>query len=181
MAYFSYFPKIYYDVRGVLNNEQFDGVTNIMARVLIKSNSWKQSDENSNELVEAASGFVKYIIKDGDRPDTIADQFYGDATLHWVVLYANGATMQQPWYDWPMTQYDLTKFVAKKYGSGNLNATNHYAAGGFQVDSDASGATIVTNFGHEQTLNDAKRPIRIIQSEYVGLVVDEFKSLMGSH
>ena len=121
------------------------------------------------------------LIKDGDRPDTLADQFYGDAELHWVILYANGASMQQPWYDWPMTQYDLTKFVAKKYGSGNLNATNHYSADGFQVDSDAAGATIVTNFGHEQTLNDAKRPIRIIESEYVSLVVDEFKSLMSSH
>mgnify|MGYP001330713178 CR=1 FL=1 len=181
MAYFKYFPQISYDVRGLSSQRRYDGVTNIMARVLIKANSWKQSDDNSNELVEAANGFVKYIIKDGDRPDTVADKFYGDATLHWVILYANGATMQQPWYDWPMTQYDLTKFVAKKYGSGNLNATNHYTSGGFQVDSDASGATIVTNFGHEQTLNDAKRPIRIIQSKYVSLVVDEFKSLMGDH
>ena len=181
MAYFSYFPKIYYDVRGVSSQQQFDAVTNIMARVVIKSNSWKQTDDNVNELVQAANGFTKYIIKDGDRPDTVADMFYGDAELHWVVLYANGASMQQPWYDWPMTQYDLTKFVTKKYGSGNLNATNHYSSGGFQVDSDAAGATIVTNFGHEQTLNDAKRPIRVIQSEYVSLVVDEFKSLMTSH
>jgi hypothetical protein len=181
MAYFAYFPKIYYDVRGNTKQQQFDAVTNIMARVVIKSNSWKQSDENLNEFVEAANGFEKYVIKDGDRPDTVADQFYGDSELHWVVLYANGASMQQPWYDWPMTQYDLTKFVAKKYGSGNLNATNHYSSGGFQVDSDAAGATIVTNFGHEQTLNDAKRPIRVIGSQYVSLVVDEFKSLMSSH
>jgi len=179
MAYFAYFPKIYYDVRGVKNDLHLDAVTNIMARVVIKANSWKQSDENLNEFIEAANGFEKYVIRDGDRPDTVADQFYGDAELHWVILYANGASMQQPWYDWPMTQYDLTKFVAKKYGSGNLNATNHYSADGFQVDSDATGATIVTNFGHEQTLNDAKRPIRIIEQQYVGLVVDEFKKLMA--
>ena len=181
MAYFTYFPKIYYDIRGNTKQEQFDTVTNIMARVVIKSESWKQSDENLNEFIEAAIGFEKYVIKDGDRPDTVAHQFYGDGDLHWVVLYANGASMQQPWYDWPMTQYDLTKFVAKKYGSGNLNATHHYSSGGFQVDSDATGATIVTNFGHEQTLNDAKRPIRVIESKYVSLVVDEFKSLMSSH
>ena len=181
MAYFSYFPKIYYDVRGTKNQTRHDAVTNIMSRVIVKANSWKQSDDQSNELVEAANGFVKYVVKDGDRPDTLAHQFYDDSTLHWVILYANGASMQQPWYDWPMTQYDLTKFVAKKYGSGNLNATNHYSADGFQVDSDAAGATIVTNFGHEQTLNDAKRPIRVIESKYVSLVVDEFKSLMSSH
>ena len=181
MAYFSYFPKIYYDVRGNTKQTQSDTVTNIMARVIIKANSWKQTDDNINQLVESASGFVKYVIKDGDRPDTIADQFYGDSSLHWIILYANGASMQKPWFDWPMTQYDLTKFVAKKYGSGNLNGTNHYASGGYQVDSDATGATIVTNFGHEQTLNDAKRPIRVIQSDFIGLVVDEFKSLMNTH
>ena len=181
MAYFSYFPKVRYDVRGTKNQTRFDTVTNIMSRVIVKANSWKQSDDQINELVEAANGFEKYVVTDGDRPDTLAHQFYDDSTLHWVILYANGASMQQPWYDWPMTQYDLTKFVAKKYGSGNLNATNHYSADGFQVDSDASGATIVTNFGHEQTLNDAKRPIRVIESKYVSLVVDEFKSLMSSH
>jgi len=178
MAYFTYFPKMSYDLRRTSTNAQNDLVTNIMARVLVKSNSWKQSDDQANELVQAANGFVKYIIKDGDRPETVAHQFYGDSTLHWIVLYANGASMQQPWYDWPMSQYDLTKFVAKKYGSGNLNATHHYESGGLEVDEDASNATIVTNFGHEQTLNDAKRPIRIIQSEYVSLVVDEFKRLM---
>ena len=181
MAYFKYFPKVYYDVRGNTKQQRLDVVTNIMSRVIIKSNSWKQSDDQPNEFIEAANGFVKYVIKDGDRPDTVAHQFYGDSTLHWVVLYANGASMQQPWYDWPMTQYDLTKFVSKKYGSDNINATNHYSSGGFQVDSDAAGATIVTNFGHEQTLNDAKRPIRVIESSYVSLVVDEFKSLMSSH
>ena len=179
MAYFTYFPKIYYDVRGVKNQTRHDAVTNIMSRVIVKANSWKQSDDQTNELVQAANGFEKYVVTDGDRPDTLAHQFYDDSTLHWVILYANGASMQQPWYDWPMTQYDLTKFVAKKYGSGNLNATHHYSSGGFQVDSDATGATIVTNFGHEQTLNDAKRPIRIIESQYVSLVVDEFKKLMA--
>ena len=151
MAYFTYFPKMSYDLRRTSTNAQNDLVTNIMARVLVKSNSWKQSDDQANELVQAANGFVKYIIKDGDRPETVAHQFYGDSTLHWVVLYANGASMQQPWYDWPMSQYDLTKFVAKKYGSGNLNATHHYESGGLEVDEDASNATIVTNFGHLET------------------------------
>ena len=181
MAYFRYFPKIAYDVRGIENDEQFDLITNLLSRVLIKCHGWADIDNSSYEALVGISHYEKYIIKDGDRPDTVAHQFYGDSTLHWVVLYANGADMQQPWYNWPMTQYDLTKFVAKKYGSGNLNAINHYSSGGFQVDSDAAGATIVTNFGHEQILNDAKRPIRVIGSQYVSLVVDEFKSLMSHH
>ena len=44
MAYFAYFPKIYYDVRGNTNEIQFDAVTNIMARVVIKADSWKKNN-----------------------------------------------------------------------------------------------------------------------------------------
>ena len=33
MAYFKYFPKIAYDVRGVDNNEQYDAITNLLSRV----------------------------------------------------------------------------------------------------------------------------------------------------
>ena len=54
MAYFKYFPKIYYDVRGNTKQQRLDVVTNIMSRVIIKSNSWKQSDNQPNEFVEAA-------------------------------------------------------------------------------------------------------------------------------
>ena len=38
MAYFAYFPKIYYDVRGVKNNVNFDVITNILERVRLKLN-----------------------------------------------------------------------------------------------------------------------------------------------
>ena len=51
----------------------------------------------------------------------------------------------------------------------------------YQVDSTAPYAEAVTNFKYEEAKNDLKRPIRIMQFQYVSLVVDEFKSLMSSH
>ena len=48
MAYFKYFPKIYYDVRGNTKQQRLDVVTNIMSRVIIKSNSWKQLSYNTS-------------------------------------------------------------------------------------------------------------------------------------
>ena len=38
MAYFKYFNKINYDVRGVKNNVNFDVITNILERVRLKLN-----------------------------------------------------------------------------------------------------------------------------------------------
>ena len=87
--------------------------------------------------------------------------------------------MTNPYYDWPMTYFDLQKFVNKKYGVANINAIHHYEdVDGYEVDSTASGATSVTNFIHEETLNDAKRNLTVIRPEYVNNVVNEFKKLL---
>ena len=179
MAYFRYFPKIAYDVRGVENQERHDLITNLLARVLVKCHGWKDSDGSSHEALIGVCEFQKHIIVDGETPEILADKIYSDSELHWIILYANGSKFQNPYYDWPMTNYDLGKFVANKYD--NINATHHHEdADGYQVDSTAAGATAITNYKHEETVNDAKRTIRIIQPRYVDLVVDEFKRLMAT-
>ena len=177
MAYFRYFPKIAYDVRGVENQEQFDLVTNLLARVLVKCHGWADPDGSAHEALVAVCEFEKHIIIDSEKPEILAHQFYGDPELHWLILYANGANMLNPYYDWPMTSYDLNQFIAKKYD--DINAVHHYEdADGYEVDSTAAGATSVTNFIYEETLNDAKRNLTVIRSEYVSNVVNEFKKLL---
>ena len=55
-------------------------------------------------------------------------------------MYAN--YMTNPYYDWPMDYHTLNKFVAKKYS--DINGIHHYEdVDGYEVDSDASGATAV--------------------------------------
>ena len=179
MAYFKYFPKIAYDVRGVDNNEQYDAITNLLSRVLVKCHGWADIDGSAHEALVGICHYQKYLIRDGDRPDTLAHQFYGDSELHWIILYANGSSMINPYYDWPLGYYDLNKFVNKKYGIANRNATHHYEdADNYQVDSTAPNSTAVTNYKYEEAKNDLKRPIRVMQRQYVDLVVEEFKRLM---
>jgi len=181
MAYFRYFPIIGYDVRGVENEEQYDYVTNLLARVLVKCHSWSDVDGSLHDVLVGVCEFEKHIIIDGETPEILADRFYSDSELHWIILYGNGATYQNPYYDWPMTNFDLKKFVDKKYGVANINATHHYEnADGYQVDSTAPTASAITNFKHEETVNDAKRIIKIIQPRYIDFVVDEFKRLMAT-
>ena len=194
MAYFNYFPKIAYDVRGVENNEQYDAITNLLSRVLVKCHGWADIDGSAHEALIGVCHFQKYIIRDGDRPDTLADQFYDDSELHWLIMYANGLSITNPWYDWPMAHGTLSKFVTKKYGAGNEYLTHHYEdTNGYEVDYQdqtgavaeistvAVGATAVTNFVYEERLNDSKRTIRIMERQYIGLVINEFKHLMELH
>jgi hypothetical protein len=165
MAYFKYFPTIRYDVRGTKNSRSVQLVTDILKRV-----------RKRLDIVNRAY-FEQYFVKDGDTPESLSHQVYGDSTLHWIILYGN--YMTNPYYDWPLTYIDLKKFVIKKYGEANINSTHHYEdADGYEVDSTASGATAITNFLHEETLNDAKRNLTLIRPEYVSNVVKEFKDLL---
>ena len=166
MAYFRYFNKIGYDVRCVKNNVNIDVITNILERVRLKLN-----------FIQHQAFFAQHFIIDRETPEFLAYKYYGNTELHWIILYSQQAT--NPYYDWPLTYFDLKKFVDKKYGVANINAIHHYEdADGYEVDSTAAGATSVTNFIYEETLNDAKRNLTIIRSEYVSNVVKEFKKLL---
>ena len=163
MAYFKYFPVIAYDVRGTKNNENVQLITDILKRVRKKL-----------EIVNYAF-FEQYFVMDGETPESLAHQVYDDSTLHWIILYGN--YMTNPYYDWPLTYFDLQKFVTKKYT--DINGVHHYEdADKYEVDSTASGATAITNFVHEETLNDAKRNLTLIRPEYVGDIVKELKELL---
>tara|TARA_Y100000310_G_scaffold144527_1_gene143777 strand:+ start:244 stop:747 length:504 start_codon:yes stop_codon:yes gene_type:complete len=166
MAYFKHFNQINYDVRGVKNNVNIDVITNLLQRVRLKLN-----------FVKNQAFFAQHQIVDGETPEFLAYKYYGNTELHWVILYSHQAT--NPYYDWPLTYFDLKKFVIKKYGEANINSTHHYEdADKYEVDSTASGATAITNFLHEETLNDAKRNLTLIRPEYVSNVVKEFKDLL---
>jgi hypothetical protein len=160
MAYFEYFPTIGYDAYGDKNNSRISQITNVLVRLRKKLN------------VINSAFFEQHFINDGDRADILAHKFYGDSTLHWVVMYAN--YMTNPYYDWPLAYYDLRKFVTKKYS--NVNDIHHYEdSDGYIVDSTESGAVPVTNFTYEERLNDEKRTINIIRSEYIPQILNEFK------
>ena len=174
MAYFEYFPTIGYDVRGEKNNERVQSITNVLVRIRKKMN------------VINSAFFEQYFISDDDRADTLAHQIYGDSTLHWVILYAN--YMTNPYYDWPLSYFDLQKFIAKKYPS-NINGIHHWEnSDGEVVDEPgtiiapggvtAGSATAITNYIYEEILNDKKRTINIIRSEYVPQIIKEFKQIL---
>ncbi len=78
--------------------------------------------------------FTKYDVRDGDRPDTIADRVYGDSNLHWVVMLFNDII--NPYYDIALSQRELEAYCYNKYrgetwilsnadGSGDI-PTNFY-------------------------------------------------------
>jgi hypothetical protein len=78
----------------------------------------------SEELKKNNSFFDQYDIKDGETPEIVAQNWYGDSNLHWIILLSNDII--DPRFDWPMSYYNLVEFCKGKYGPENINKLHHY-------------------------------------------------------
>ncbi len=99
--FFSYHPIVDYDV---LKN----GVNVKTLNPLVRH-------KLSNLLGFRAGTYYTYTVQDHQTPQFIADRYYGDVTLDWIILLANNII--DPQYDWPLSQLDLIEFIKNKYGS----------------------------------------------------------------
>ena len=105
MSYFrKNFPKTAYDMFGDKKYRQ--------AVDIVKSFTL------SDQVKQEGTVFFDYIVKDSDRPDTIAEKLYGRPDLHWIVLFAND--IQNIYTEWPKDQTELESLVTKKYPGKSL-------------------------------------------------------------
>ena len=160
------------------------------------------------DIFQDLSTFQKYQIKGDDRPDNVAEDFYQDSSLDWLVLTCNNIINVQT--EWPMSQRDFDRFLLDKYGTyANLESTHHHETlevknskvvvmleKGLEVESDfsfsyydwwlkeqktvatANLVTEVTNYQYEEKIEDAKRNIFLLKVRYLNLVTDDLEEIM---
>ena len=173
--YFSSFPKMAYSIDGTNN---YKLVTDILRRVKLRAN-----------IRNGMFMFDNYDVQEGETPETIAFKWFGDAEYHWVILVTNDITDR--YYQWPLTQPQFQEHLEDKYGVGNIDATHHYEidqssgpttsrdnSHTIEVNSDAAGATTITNREHEQREQDKLRQIRLLDPKYLTTFVEEFEQLI---
>lgn len=66
-------------------------------------------------LKQNAVVFYPYVLSEGERPDIIASEYYGDSRYSWLVYLSNNFI--DPYYDWPLPANDFKQFIINKYGS----------------------------------------------------------------
>ena len=163
--YFENFPVITYKSKDV---------TNLLRRIAIRSKV------KTNTLF-----FDTYDVKEGETPEIIADKLYGDPQLHWVIMIVNNVVDR--YHGWPMFGNQFLDYVNEKYS--NPSATHHYeivqSSGDTSVkinigtdNTDYPTATAITNFEFEQTDQDNKRKIRLLDPRFTDDFVADFKELM---
>lgn len=149
-----------------------------------------------------------YTIKEGERPQDVAEKLYGNPEYDWVILIsANIINVRD---EWPMTGKVLYDYCAQKYGN-EMNSTAYYETkevrdaqgrlvlpAGKKVDADFTipdpdnpgirlGLNVpvdepiligVSNFGAETKKNEQKRNIRIIKNGYLTSFLAETRKLV---
>lgn len=140
--YFSNFPKILYAFN--LNDSNATLVTNIFSRFSIQS-----------DVLDNAVGFYKYQIRDGDTPETVAYQQYGDPQLHWIVCLVN--RLSDPIFDFPLKPDELERKIIKQYGYTSISeaysAISHYVVEVKNTLVQVDGVTTVNTINSIVTLN----------------------------
>lgn len=183
--YFDYFPTVNYDIK---KNNKFELLTNITVRFKFKDLALTRNNI-----------FFDYVVREGQRPDTLAFDFYGDSTLDWIVLLCNNIV--DPIFDWPMDERTLTNYIKNKYTSiqsakstihsyekilnyqsitkdGTIIPERYLEVDETTYNSLSSNRRIVYKYNYEERLNEQKRHIKLINSNNVEDIVNEVSNIL---
>ena len=193
MSYFRELPNFQYQSPFIdsLSSSEYVNVKNIFRRVKLR-----------DDLQNVFTVFDKFVIKEGARPDTVAEEVYGKSDLDWVVLISAGIVNVRN--EWPLSSRDLYNYVVEKYGLDEKDFVPHYETKevkdsqgrlimpkGNRVDADFSltyydnGSYVtksevsgITNYEYEVQENIKKSTIFILRRFYLQQVLNDIKKEM---
>ena len=192
MGYFRELPEVDY--------QSFLSDSNSSQNYLRVKNLFRRN-KLRDDLQNVFTIFDKYEIVDGARPDTVAEEFYGDSELDWVVLMTANITRVRD--QWPLSNRDLYKYAEKKYGTNGLLDPHHYETtevkdtqgrlilpAGKVVDEDFSipnpsnknlslnPVVNVSNYEYEVRRNNKKSSIYILKPGYLQQFLNDMRNIM---
>ena len=116
MGYFRELPNIAYQSPLLHKNSSRDY---LLIKNIFRRTKLYDFLENNVSLLD------KFTIGDGDRPDTVAEQMYGDSSLDYIIVLVAGITNIID--EWPLQDYQVYDFALQKYGSEEkMNEIKYY-------------------------------------------------------
>ena len=159
------------------------------------------------DIYQDLAFFTKFDILGDDRPDNVADLIYGDPTLDWVVLLSNNiVNVQSEWplSQGDFNRYITDKYDSEEILYSGIH---HYESREVKASDGTiiipSGARVsigqsvsfydelsdqqvirtdvampITNFMHEDRLNNEKRSIFLLKPIYLNILFDDIEEIM---
>ena len=197
MSYFRELPNIKYPsfLSDKNSSLEYLEVKNFFRRVKLRE-----------DLQNTLTVFNKYEIPLGARPDNVAEELYGSASLDWVVITCAGIVNIRD--EWPLDSEQIYNYSLNKYGTElnevkyyetkeirdsedhlilpkgkkvNSNFTVKYFDNGLGIYVTKSGSNVrngISNYVHETRLNDDKRFIFVLKNEYLQQFLNDFRDIM---
>ena len=161
------------------------------------------------DIYQDLAFFSKFDVLGDDRPDNVADLIYGDPTLDWVVLLSNNiVNVQSEWplSQADINRYITDKYgTEEKLYSG----IHHYESREVKASDGTiiipSGARVsvgqsvsffdeitdqqvirtdvampITNYMHEDRLNNEKRNIFLLKPIYLNILFDDIEEIIAN-
>lgn len=198
MGYFRELPNVEYQsfLSNAISSQDYLKVKNLFRRNKLR-----------DDLKGVFTLFNKYEIVEGARPDTVAEEFYGDAELDWVVLLTAGILNVRD--EWPLSNYQLYRYAEEKHGTA-INDIHHYETNevkdssgrivlgsGLTVSSDFTfsysdnGTRIelnsssltplfrgISNWEYETLENKKKSSIHLLKKQYLQQFLNDMRDIM---
>jgi len=192
MGYFRELPDVEY---------QSPFATRISSSSYVKAKNIFRRMKIRDDLQNIFTVFDKYEIREGARPDTIAEEIYGKSDLDWVVLLsANIINVRD---QWPLSSRDLYEYTVSKYGLENINKIHHYETKeiknsdgnivlpkGKTVDKDfkipnpnldrdiINPVVAISNYAYETRENQKKETIYLLKPSYLQQFLNDMRTEM---
>jgi len=191
MGYFRELPNLRYPsfLREKKSSLDYIEVKNVFRRIKLR-----------DDLQKNFTIFDKYEIEEGMRPDTVAEELYGNPEFDWIILTVAGILNVRN--EWPLNNRDLYNYCLDKYDD-SLNSVRFFETKevkntdgklilpkGKVVDSDftipnpdnvsanLSPVVGISNFEYETRLNDEKRNIYVLREGYIQTFLNDIREIM---
>jgi hypothetical protein len=179
--YFKELPDVSYPspLSDRRSDREYITVKNLFRRVKLR-----------DDLVDQVTAFEKYEVRQGERPDIVAEEYYDNQDLDWLVLISNNITNVRD--QWPLSDNELYNYAVEKYGIEGLSQVAYHETtevkddlgrlifpAGIRVDSDftipnpdifdttLNPVRSISNYEAESRLNDEKRSIVLLRKNFV--------------
>ena len=191
MGYFRELPNLRYPsfLKEKKSSLDYIEVKNVFRRIKLR-----------DDLQKNFTIFNKYEIEEGMRPDTVAEELYGNPEFDWIILTVAGILYVRN--EWPLNNRDLYNYCLDKYDD-SLNSVRFFETkevknadgklilpkgkvvdSGFtipnpdNVSANLNPVVGISNYEYETRLNDEKRNIYVLREGYIQTFLNDIREIM---
>ena len=97
MKYFENFPEVIYDGK--------------LVKDITRRNRFVRGLQNNPLL------YMPYTVEEGERPEDVANFYYGSVDYVWLIYMANNII--DPYHEWPLNTQEFNDMLIEKYAEAS--------------------------------------------------------------